>query len=60
MPVFSWYNRSREKTYCSAMDVILKQNSEKMIKLCEVGLEIFALSIYKNYSCIEEELKMLN
>lgn len=42
------------------MDIILKQNSEKMIKLCEVGLEIFALSIYKNYSCIEEELKMLN
>lgn len=42
------------------MDIILKQNSEKMIKLCEVSLEIFTLSIYKNYSCIEGGLKMLN
>lgn len=42
------------------MDIILRQNSEKMIKLCEVSLEIFTLSIYKNYSCIEEGLKMLN
>lgn len=60
MSVFSWYNRSREKTCYSAMDIILKQNSEKMINLCEVSLEIFTLSIYKNYSCIEGGLKMLN